>query len=113
MALSRTTLVGEISIDGHGSGAFVSSAFTPPNNSLIVVYGGAMDPVGAVNFDDDLTMAGGGLTFTKAVSEEGGAATAFAIAGAIWTAPVTTGASMTLSLDAGARSFQFGVRFDF
>src|SRR4249919_751565 len=106
MALARTDQIGAVSGDGHGSGAFTTSSFTPPDNSLLVVCGAAMETgTGSAGLDAALTMAGGGLTFTPRVNAEVGAM--FPIASVMWTAPITTGASMTLSLDAGTRNLQF------
>lgn len=83
---------GEVS---QGSGPYTTGSFTPPDNSLlVVVVGCGADPVS----DAGYVLTGGGLTWTKRVSRavdwisgDGGIVQ-------IWTAPVTTGASMTLTV---------------
>lgn len=104
MALARTSLLGQISgaSGTFGSGSFVTSSFTPPDNSLLVVSVSLIENGGANPPLADLTISGGGLTYTARASDS--ADTAFATSTVVYTAPVITGASMTLTLDCGARS---------
>lgn len=103
MALSRTSLLGANSgaSGNYGAAAFETSSFTPPDNSLLVVSVSLIENGGSNPPLADLTIAGGGLTFTARASDS--ADTAFATSTVIYTAPVTTGASMTLTLDCGSR----------
>ncbi|MGH9252584.1 MAG: hypothetical protein ACRD0W_24165 [Acidimicrobiales bacterium] len=100
MALARTNVHSQISADGHGTGTFVTSSFTPPNDSLLVVCVSMMrvsssdDPSGAI------TCSGGGLTFTSRLAF-GSSGQVFALGLRIFTAPVTTGASMTITAGSG------------
>lgn len=104
MALARTNQIGAISGEAHGTGAFTTGSFTPPNNSLLVVIGGGMESFGSTDPSGDFTIAGGGWTFTsRAVI---GRTPLWSIGIRIWTAPVVTGASMTLAMDAAARNMQ-------
>lgn len=102
MALTRTNQIGAISSSAHGTGAFTTSSFTPPDNSLLVVAAGGVENSGTTNPSNDLTISGGGLTFTRQTVI--GHTTSWTMGLAIWTAPVTTGASMTLSVDCAARN---------
>lgn len=77
-----------------GTTAITSASFTPSNGSLLVL---------AINFDEatdsenlTLQVSGGSLTWTERVRR--GAVEAGAGGAAIWTAPVVTGASMTVSV---------------
>lgn len=104
-SLVRTDLLCTISgtTGAFGAGAFVTSAFVPPDNSLLVVgvsliENGSTGP----NPHNDLTIVGGGWTYTSRVAQ--GADSTFATGTVIYTAPVSTGASMTLTLDCGARA---------
>lgn len=104
MALSRTNLFGGISnsLGTFGTGAYTSSSFTPPSSSLLVAFISAIENGGATNLLTDLTISDtAGLTWAQRVSQ--GVATSFSTASAIWTAPVTTGTSMTMSADCGTR----------
>jgi hypothetical protein len=101
MPLSRTNLLGQITSGNFGTGNFVSTAFTPASNSLLVVgvayvenSGTTTDPTSA------LTISGGSLTWTQQQTAVA-APTAFPTLVKIWTAPVTTGASMSVTLSAG------------
>lgn len=104
MALARTSLLGQISgaSGTFGAGAFVTSSFTPPDNSLLVVSVSIIENGGANPPLTDLTISGGSLTYTARASDS--ADTAFATSTVVYTAPVTAGAPMTLTLDCGARS---------
>lgn len=101
MALSRTDLLSQTFTPGTGSAT--SSAFTPPSSSLLVVaHEAANNNTGDVR--NNLTISGGGLTWTQRESrssDEGGVGD-YTTGLTIWTAPVATGASMTLTIDAGS-----------
>jgi len=85
-----------------GTGSFTTSAFTPPNNSLLVAIicvdetGGTTDPTTDLTITDSQ-----GLTWTSRVA--GGDAVTWTFGQRIYTAPVTTGASMTVTVDCAAR----------
>jgi len=85
-----------------GTGSFVTSSFTPPDNSLIAVavmlISGSQDPLAA------MTISGGGLTWTSRKEQAAGFSGGTENAIIIYTAPVTTGASMTITVDCGAQS---------
>lgn len=105
MSLSRTNLVGAISgsSGNFGTGNFVTGSFTPPDGSLIAAaamlinIGSVSDPT------TDFAISGGGLTWTEQLAIIV-SATSFPTLMKIWTAPVGTGASMTLTLSAAGRN---------
>ena len=103
MALSRTTVHSQNSgAPSFGTGGFTTSSFTPPDSSLLVVAATAMEDGGTTDPSGDMTISGGSLTWTsRAVI---GKAPTFSQGLRIWSAPVTTGASMTVTLDCGSRS---------
>lgn len=73
-----------------------TSAFTPPDNSLLVVVQGVCQQSGSVDPSGNLTLGNSaGLTFTPRLTI--GTAVPWSRGLRIWTAPVTTGASMTLT----------------
>jgi hypothetical protein len=89
--LSRTALI-------HSTNA-TTVAFTPPNNSLLVAY------VSVTSFDgppvdargDDMTITdSAGLTWTRVI-DSGALSPTWDYGAAIFTAPVTTGVSMTVT----------------
>lgn len=111
MALVRTDLLGQISgaSGNFGTGVFTTSAFTPPSNSLLVVCVAAVENGGTTSLLTDLTVASTGLTFTNRV-EQAASVTSFSTGVRIWTAPITSGVSMTLDVDCGTRSIgMYGV----
>jgi hypothetical protein len=84
-----------------GSNPRVTTAsFTPPNNSLLVVHGAAQkDNAAGTNPLTSLAIVNSaGLTFTEQAAR-GDTASAFGTGIKIWTAPVTTGVSMTVGLN--------------
>lgn len=99
MALSRTSLIGSASSGNHGTGSFSSGSFTPPNNSLIVafVYGQAW-PGSVPSAASPFTCSGGSLTWTRRLIVTT-ASNGWPSQMEIWTAPVTTGSSMTITVD--------------
>lgn len=103
MALARTNLLSVCSGGTYGTGSYTTTSFTPDNNSLLVVIvavvesSGSTDPSGDITLDDsaDLTWTtrqtlGDGNSWSRGVK--------------VFTAPVTTGASMTLTADCGTRN---------
>lgn len=102
MALARTDLLGQVSADNHGTGAFTTSAFTPPSSSLLVVAAYVMENIGTTDPSADMSVSGGGWTYTSRLVF--GTAASWSIGLRIWTAPVSTGVSMTLALDCAARN---------
>lgn len=107
MTLVGTDLLAQISgASGNaGTGAFVTNTFTPSDGALLVVAVGGMENGGSDVFLTDLTISGGGLTFTA--QQSASADTAFSIGQRIYTAPVAVGASMALTLDCGTRNMGF------
>lgn len=99
MALSRTSLIGSASSGNHGTGSFSSGSFTPPNNSLIVafVYGQAW-PGSVPSAASPFSCTGGSLTWTRRLIVTT-ASNGWPSQMEIWTAPVTTGSSMTITVD--------------
>lgn len=101
MTLARTNRIGSLSSFSYGTGSYTTGSFTPSNASLLVVIcsvltnGGSTDPSGSLTISDSV-----GLTWTAQVNV--GDASAWSIGMRIWTAPVTTGASMTATVDCGA-----------
>ena len=105
MALAVTLKTSGSSVEDHGTGAATTASFTPADNSLLVIGLTCVDNA-AGDISTALTIAdslgGGALTYTARVTQ-GHAGGGFA-QGRVWTAPVTTGASMTLSFDCGANN---------
>jgi hypothetical protein len=91
-----TSIFSEIAPAGS-SMTLSTSSFTPANNSLLVVA------VGIINLGTSGTkgVSGGGLTWTKRIGSSpqyyGGSPPDYYGTVEIWTAPVTTGASMTVT----------------
>lgn len=97
MALSRTDFGPYAATPPQGTGAFVTGSFTPPDNSLLVVislFSNESDADG----DTGYVLTGGSLTWTKRDSLNFSFSTNNCYNVQLWTAPVTTGASMTLTL---------------
>jgi len=107
--LTRTNRIGTQSSSGHGTGSFVTGSFTPSDDSLLVVIVGCMEDSGSSDPSGDLTISdSAGLTWTSRANT--GNASAWSIGVRIWTAPVTTGTSMTVTIDCGARDiYWYGV----
>jgi hypothetical protein len=96
-ALSQTNLLDQVdAVNTVGSISVTSGSFTPPDNSLIVLH------VGLVSFNGDVTgglsVSGGGLTWTRRAGPNGANIGSYFGVHEIWTAPVTTGASMTINI---------------
>lgn len=78
----------------------VSTSFTPTNNSLLVAVYGAWNDCGTSGSMDlaQVTIAGGGLTWTEVDAIQSNAEGNCRSHIKIWTAPVTTGASMAITI---------------
>src|SRR5260221_9399695 len=92
MPLSRTN-VGTTTKAPGAPTSFTSAAFTPANNSLVVVFGGLQSSNNSLL----PSISGGGLTWTKQLSA-GPDTASFGHFSVWWTAPVITGASMTVTI---------------
>jgi hypothetical protein len=96
------------SFTAQGTGPFSTGSFTPADNSLLVaaVMCGTNT---AANSDTNFITTGGGWTWTKRVNRT----ITFNTDGfihQIWTAPVATGASMTVtSTHTGETSYAYGI----
>lgn len=102
MALSRTVLLTDNSAAGHGTSGWTSGAFTPPDNSVVVAAVAFMEDSGTTDPTGDVSLSGGGLTWTK--QQTAAAIGAWTGGVAIWTAPVATGTSMSVTVDCAARN---------
>ncbi len=91
-SLTATVRYSEV---GVGDWPRSSSSFTPADNSLLVVMIAGMGDFFADNDPPDGTVSGGGLTWTRQVRSQ--TADNYASFSEIWTAPVSTGASMTVT----------------
>lgn len=110
MALTRTDLHGSISgASGFfGTGGYTTGSFTPPDSSLLVVGIAAMRHTVGGDFSASLTVADSvGLTWTARKRVGDGAD--FGTGCAVFTAPVNTGVSMTVTVDCGAESLAWYV----
>lgn len=103
MSLARADL-GKI-INATGTGPFTSSSFTPTNSSLLVIKIYAQDDSGAAFAAADLALNSNtaGLTFTLRTE----VVNTSAYGGGIrtYTAPVTTGVSMTINVGTATRPY--------
>lgn len=94
MALARTNLTSGFTA---ASGTLTTSSFTPPSSSLLVaVVSFLNNGTGGSN-----TVSGGGWTWTKRLTVGptylGGSAPNYFLTSEVWTAPVSTAASMTVA----------------
>lgn len=80
--------------------ALVTGSFTPSDNSLLIVLAGVSD-------NASLSVAGGSLSWTprKSIASSGG----FDSECYCWTAPVTTGASMTVTVSGTSQGSSAGI----
>jgi len=116
MALVKTNRLNTYSTTGPpiGTGAFTTGSFTPSNNSLLVVCVAltgsnlAADVSAAITLTDSLSS-----TWTRRLYV--GRGPTYGQALAIFTTPITTGQSMTLTADCGANAiWSYAVQaFDF
>lgn len=94
MALSRTDITNGSASNVAVGTATVSGSFTPPNNSLLVLVLGISITQSS---STSRSVSGGGLTWTLQKSSSGNLLGFFGYSD-IYTAPITTGASMTVSI---------------
>lgn len=92
------TTVAKFSGTPADSVPITSASFTPPSGSLLVLCGGANS---SGTSDPGFTASGGTLVWTERTNRNASEATDSGNA-TIWTAPVVTGASMTVSLTHGS-----------
>jgi hypothetical protein len=90
-----------------GANPYATGSFTPSDNSLLVaIVTGGLEYCYPASVQASITLAGGGLTWTLRAAvptnDSGGQADNMCL---IYTAPVTTGASMTVSVDRGSDQF--------
>jgi hypothetical protein len=85
-----------------GTGSQTTASFTPADNSLLLAIVSYTGHNLTQDKSADITIAGGGLTWTRRLYV--GTGTGYGQGLAIFTAPVDTGASMSLTLDAGANA---------
>ena len=105
MALTRTFVgVGASgTFPGWGTGAYTTGSFTPPSNSILAVIVWAILDSASSDISDDLTLTdSAALTWTARGNV--GDANDWSCGVRMWTAPVTTGVSMTVTTDAGAHN---------
>jgi hypothetical protein len=105
-ALTRTQEIASTSAGAFGTGAYTSAAFTPENSSLLTVVGCAISETDGGMEGTTLTIADS-LTLTWTSRAATTTSPAWSYGCRIWTTPITTGASMTVSLDAGATDVEF------
>jgi hypothetical protein len=105
MALARTNKYGAASGAIFVDTGWTTGAFTPADNSLLVCIVGCFPNDGSSSPEPVFTITDSqSLTWTKRTSSCGGiTGTGYGLGMAIYTAPVTTGASMTITVDAGTR----------
>ena len=103
MSLGRTNHSLSPSSVGFGTGSFTTGNFTSVSSSLLVALVGFLEDSGSSDPSADLTVSdSAGLTWTRRAYV--GNAASWSCGIAIWTAPVTTGVSMTLTFDCGSRN---------
>lgn len=106
LTITKTAVNSSVSSTNHGTGSFATSSFTPPDNTILVVGVGAIgaddnDCLPSVTISDSL-----GLTWT----EISGAEVQYQNSGQgtdwvkFYYTTITTGASMTITVDCGANS---------
>lgn len=90
----------------HGAGVATTSSFTPANNSLLYVVATFIATTDDASEGTSLTITdSAGLTWTSRAATATSPAWSYGIR--VWTAPVTTGTSMTVSVDIGATAAQY------
>lgn len=108
-ALTRTQEIASTSGSNFGTGAYTSAAFIPENNSLLVAVGCAISDADGGMEGTTLTITdntgGGPLGWTSRAATTTSPAWSYGCR--IWSVSITTGVSMTVSLDAGATDVEF------
>jgi len=101
VALVVTARQSAISGNPHGTSGYTTAAFTPSNASLLVVQVGGQTAGGSGDIGAAFTISDtAGLTWTPRANAA--MTGSFATGTRQWTAPVTTGVSMTVTVDCGA-----------
>lgn len=106
MALARTAQIQAITgtSGNFGTGNFTTGSFTPPDSSLLVVAVGLVENNGSTTDPSTaITLSGGSLTWTARIAIAS-SPTSFPTGIRVFTAPVTTGTSMTLTAGSGGRA---------
>lgn len=101
--ITTPTITSKNAKTNTGTNQIVSDAFTPSNSSLLVVYAAAQ-PSGSQNgTTNDMNITdSAGLTWTpRLFLKNSSAANFYTPIGKIWTAPVATGVSMTVTVTMG------------
>ena len=83
--------------DTTGTISHTTAAFTPPNNSLLVAHCGIVNGANGGDVRSGMTLSGDGLTWTKRGGPNGDTTSGYTSCHELWTAPVVTGSSMTLT----------------
>lgn len=98
MPLTRTDYTPSVSPSNFGVGGYTTPAIVAPDNSLIVMRAGCIPVASDPNAHSaNLTITDSlGLTWTSRVNVDG---PSYTYGQRVWTAPVTTGGSMTVMLD--------------
>lgn len=104
MALSipPTSLGSFESAINHGAGAFSNSITTVNNSVVLVGVVASLTTATAANFEANLVVSGGGLTWTRLANSRATYEATFTFGVQWWYALVTTGATFNLAIDAGA-----------
>lgn len=90
----------------HGTGVATTGAFTPSNNSLLYVVATFIAATDDASEGTSLTISDS-LTSTWTSRAATATSPAWSYGIRVWTTPITTGASMTVSIDVGATSAQY------
>ncbi len=86
----------------HGAGAFSNSITTVNDSLLVVLVVASLTTATAANFEANLAVSGGGLTWTRLTNNRATYAATFTFGVQWWYALVTTGATFNLTVYAGA-----------
>jgi hypothetical protein len=96
ISVDDTTVVRWTGTPASGTN-ITSGTFTPPNNSVIVLAVSVDGSTASIN--PTVAVSGGSLTWTNRAEMDPGTAGANGGHASIWTAPVVTGASMSISVN--------------
>jgi hypothetical protein len=100
MALARVNRHQQTSTTAFGAGPFTTTGFTPASSSLLVARIGAVSNSNDAMQGSDLAISDSvGLTWTPRIAST--THPGWGYGERIWTAPIVTGALMTLTADAG------------
>jgi len=97
---TRTNRLQATSATSFGTGAYTPASFTPSNNSLLYVVAFFIANTDDASEGTSLTITdSAGLTWTSRAASTTSPGWSYGVR--VWTAPVTTGVSMTVSIDCG------------